>query len=73
MYTFAEAHQLRKAMQADDGEEAPQPSSPTVASVSQSCVACAGLIPRDWPHRFQCCRLGWPAMEQAANGYFSRT
>jgi len=54
-------------MQADDGEEASQPSSPTGASVSQSCVACAGLIPRDWPRLFQYCRLGWPATEEAAS------
>ena len=52
---FAEAHQIRKAMQADDGEEASQPSLLTaaLASVSQSCVSCANLIPRDWPRRFQ--------------------
>jgi len=64
---FAEAHQLRKAVQADDGKEASQPSSPTATSVSQSCVACSGLIPRDWPRRFQYCRLGWLAMEEAAS------
>jgi len=64
---FAEVHQWRKAMQADDGEEASQPSSPTAASVSQSCVACAGLIRRDWPRRFQYCWLGWPATEEAAS------
>jgi len=34
---FAEAHQLRKAMQADDCEDASQPSSPAAASASQSC------------------------------------
>jgi len=39
-------------MQTDDGEEASQPSSLTAASVSQSCVSCAGLIPRDWPLAF---------------------
>jgi len=64
---FAEAHQLRKAMQAEDSEEASQPSSLTTASVSQSCVACVGLIPLDWPCRFQCCWLGWPATEEAAS------
>ena len=54
-------------MQADDGEEASQPSSLTVVSVSQSCLACAGLILRDWPRRFQYCLLCWPAMEEAAS------
>jgi len=61
---FAEAHQLRKAMQAD---ETSQRSSPTAPSVSQSCVACAGLIPRDWPRRFQYCRLGWHSLEESAS------
>jgi len=64
---FAEARQLFKAMQADDGEEASQPSSPTAASGSQSCLTCAGLIPRDWPRRFQHCRMGWPTTEEAAS------
>ena len=63
---FAEVHQLKKTKQADDGEEASQPSSPTAASVSQSCIACAELIPQDWPRRFQYCRWGWPATEEAA-------
>ena len=54
-------------MQADDGEEASQPSSPTASSISQSYVACAGLIPLDWQRRFQYCRLGWPAMEEVAS------
>jgi len=64
---FAKVHQLRKTMQADDGEEASQPSLPTAASVSQSCIACAELIPQDWPRRFHYCRWGWPATEEAAS------
>ena len=58
---------LRKAMQADDSEEASQPSPPTVVLVSQSCVACAGLIPQDWPCRFQYCWFGWPTTEDASS------
>ena len=64
---FAEAPQSQKAMQADNVEEASPPSSLTVASGSQRCIACAGLIPRDWPLCFQHCRSGWPAMEGAAS------
>jgi len=55
---FAEARQARKAMQADDGEEASPPNSPTAVLGSQSCAACVGLIPRDWPRRFEHCRWG---------------
>jgi len=47
--SFAEARQSHKAMQADDDEEASSPSSPTLSSESQSCLACADLIPRDLP------------------------
>jgi len=54
-------------MQAEDDEEVLPPSSPTAASGSQSCVGCAGLIPRDWPRRFQHCHSGWPATEEAAS------
>ena len=56
-------------MQADDGKEASQPSTPTSALVSQSCVACAGFIPLDWLRHFQYCRLGWPATEEAASAW----
>mmetsp|Transcript_53640 Transcript_53640/g.86842 ORF Transcript_53640/g.86842 Transcript_53640/m.86842 type:complete len:85 (-) Transcript_53640:148-402(-) len=45
-------------MQADDGEEASPPNSPTAVLGSQSCAACVGLIPRDWPRRFEHCRWG---------------
>jgi len=65
--SFAEARQSRKAMQKDDGEEASPPSSPIAASRSQRCVSCAGLIPRDWPLRFQHGCLGWPATEEPAS------
>jgi len=64
---LAEAHQLRKSMRADDGEESSQPSSLTLTLVSQNCVACAWLIPRDWPHHFEYCWLGSPTMDQAAS------
>ena len=37
---FAEAPLSRNAMQADDGEEAPPPSSPTAPSGSERCAAC---------------------------------
>jgi len=37
---FAEAPLSRNAMQADDGEEAPPPSSPTAPSGSKRCAAC---------------------------------
>jgi len=49
---FAEASLSQKAMQADDGEEAPPPSSPTAPSGSERCAACPVLIPEYWPLRF---------------------
>jgi len=54
-------------MQADDGEEASSPSSPTAASGFPRCVACPVSIPLDWPLRFQHCRSGWPATDGSAS------
>ena len=63
---FTKARPSREAIQIDGGEEASPPSSPTAASESQSCVACAGLIPRDWALRVQHCRSYWPTKQQEA-------
>ena len=43
---FTKAHQLKKAVQADDGS-----LTEASASVSQCCVSYAGSIPWDWPWR----------------------
>jgi len=54
-------------MQADDGEEASSPSSPTAVSGARRCWACPVLIQKDWPLCFQHCWSGWPATEGAAS------
>jgi len=39
----------------------------TIRRPTLRMAACVVLIPRDWPHRFQHSRLGWPVMEEAAS------
>jgi len=57
---FAEACQSWKALQTDDGEESSPPCLPAAASGFQSCVACAGFIPRDCP--FASNIVGWAGL-----------
>ena len=59
-------------MQADDGNDASPPSSPTAASGSLRCVACLVLISRDWPRRLWLFRLDLPTTEDATRSWGKR-
>ena len=63
--SFAKARQSRKPMQADDGEEASPPSSPTAPL--RGAKPAQILIPLDCLRRFWLCRSSLPTTEAAAS------
>jgi len=68
--SLAKARQSRKVMQADDGEEASPPSSPTAPlRGSERYEACPILIPQDCPRRFWLCSQAClPRKQQRTSG-----